>query len=226
MAVVDCDYPQHSVLKQRNRDTTFVRSSAEHRRMISALSSLGRESYPVLAATPSKAIERWQSYSRSRTDAPVWDAVLFDLPGTAGTEGVLTTLMAMDYLFVPMKADRMVLESTLNFAATINDNLIASGKSAIKGLYLFWNLVDRRERNSLFSIYETGINRLGLRCLATAIPVRANFNRDLSADRPICRCTLLPPDRTFTRECGFDALMTELCQLVNLTARGKEASEL
>ena len=45
-----------------------------------------------------------------------YDVVLFDLPGTMGSDGVIATISALDYLFVPIKADRLVLESTLNFA--------------------------------------------------------------------------------------------------------------
>ena len=50
--------------------------------------------------------------------------VLFDLPGTMGSDGVIAAISALDYLFVPIKADRLVLESTLNFATTVNDRLI------------------------------------------------------------------------------------------------------
>ena len=56
--------------------------------------------------------------------------VLFDLPGTMGSDGVIAAISALDYLFVPIKADRLVLESTLNFATTINDRLIKTGVSA------------------------------------------------------------------------------------------------
>ncbi len=58
--------------------------------------------------------------------------VLFDLPGTMGSDGVIAAISALDYLFVPIKADRLVLESTLNFATTINDRLIKTGLSSLK----------------------------------------------------------------------------------------------
>lgn len=148
--------------------------------------------------------------------------VLFDLPGTTDSNGVLSTITSLDYLFVPLKADRMVLESTLNFATTLNDRLIKTGTSQIKDLYLFWNMVDRRERNRLIEIYDTGINQLGLNCLRTAIPVRSNFTKDLTpGGGAVYRCTLLAPDRAFTKECGFDDLMAELCAILNLQSDGK-----
>ena len=33
---------------------------------------------------------------------------------------------------------------------------------------------------------------------------------------PVYRCTLLPPDRAFVAECGFDRLMTEICAVLKL----------
>ena len=68
-----------------------------------------------LASTPERAltdVDRQLGMLRE----PV-DFVLFDLPGTVGTPGVLRTLSAIDRIFVPMKADRYVMESTLAFAS-------------------------------------------------------------------------------------------------------------
>lgn len=73
----------------------------------------------------------------------------------------------MDYVFSPVSADRVVLESTLKFASVINDNLISVGRSNIKGLYLIWNMVDGREKNELYEVYETIIGELGLQILKT-----------------------------------------------------------
>ena len=189
---MDCDYPQQSILKQRGRDSTVVRTAPAFERLSSALTAAGREPYPVIGSTAARGIEDWEKFRRS--DGSAFDVVFFDLPGTAGTGGVLTTLTRMDYLIVPMKADRMVLDSTLNFATTINDRLIKTGACGIRDMLLFWNMVDRRERNRLFGIYETGINQLGLHLLATSVPMRAGFGRDISPGSPVCRCTLLPPD--------------------------------
>ena len=114
-----------------------------------------------------------------------YDVVLFDLPGTMGSDGVIATISALDYLFVPIKADRLVLESTLNFATTVNDCLIKTGISNLKALCMFWNMVDRRERTVLYDIYQQGFSLLGLDCLQTRVPVRSNFHqRPLHYGRP------------------------------------------
>jgi hypothetical protein len=110
----------------------------------------------------------------------------------------------------------MVLESSLNFAATLNDRLITTGASRLRGIFLFWNLVDRRERNRLYDIYATGISQLGLRLLHSRIPVRTALGRDLVPGTWAGRSTLLPPDAALTRECGLADLMNELCLALNL----------
>ncbi len=209
---MDCDYPQHSVSKQKQRDISQVHASDPLKRRLLSQSEEGRQPYPVMASTPDKAIDDWESAAADLH----CDIVLFDLPGTAGTVGVLSTLVHMDYLFVPMKADRMVLESTLNFATTINDRLVKTGVSSIRELYLFWNMVDRRERNRLFEIYDRGINQLGLSCLHTAIPVRSNFNKEVAGTDAVYRSTLFAVEPAFAKECGLEALMTEICNILNI----------
>ena len=196
VAVVDCDYPQHSILKLSNRDKAV-------------------ESLRMECCKPSEAMAEWRKWAAVAEER--YDVVLFDLPGTVGNEGVLSTIVELDYLFIPMKADRIVLESTLNFASVLNDRLIKTGRAHLRELFLFWNLVDRRERTPLYEQYEKVLDQLGLRHLRTHIPVRSNFNKDIQeAGGPVYRCTLLPPDRAFVAECGFDRLMTEICAVLKL----------
>ena len=110
-----------------------------------------------------------------------------------------------------------MLESTLNFASILNDRLIKTGRAHLRELFLFWNLVDRRERTPLYEQYEKVLDQLGLRHLRTHIPVRSNFNKDIQeTGGPVYRCTLLPPDRAFVAESGFDRLMTEICAILKL----------
>ena len=45
-----------------------------------------------------------------------YDVIFFDFPGTINTPGMLSALAGMDYLFIPIEADRVVLESEIEFA--------------------------------------------------------------------------------------------------------------
>ena len=210
VAVVDCDYPQHSIIKQKKRDMEVVKTVPVYQSLLVEQSErLDKRAYPVIGSNPADCMADWSAFE-DKTDTH-YDVVLFDLPGTMGSDGVIAAISALDYLFVPIKADRLVLESTLNFATTINDRLIKTGLSSLKRLYLFWNMVDRRERTTLYDIYQQGFSLLGLDCLQTRIPVRSNFTKDLSSTGgPVYRSTLFAPDAAFTRECGFDMFMDEI----------------
>ena len=52
-----------------------------------------------------------------------------------------------------------------------------------KGLYLFWTMVDGREKNGLYDLYEDVIAEMGLSVLSTRLPDSKKFRRDLSEER-------------------------------------------
>lgn len=106
VAVVDCDYPQHSILKLSNRDKAVVQSSAIYGRLLVSLAeNKGVKPYRILCCKPSEAMSEWRKWAAVAEER--YDVVLFDLPGTVGNEGVLSTIVELDYLFIPMKADRI-----------------------------------------------------------------------------------------------------------------------
>lgn len=216
VAVVDCDYPQHSLMKQKKRDMDVVQATPVYKNLLVEQSTgLGKGAYPFIGSTPATCLADWKAFEE-KTGAQ-YDIVLFDLPGTMGSDGVIATISALDYLFVPIKADRLVLESTLNFATTLNERLIKPKISNLQGLYLFWNMVDRRERTLLYDIYQKGFARLGLPCLDSRIPMRSNFAKDLSTSGgPVYRSTLFAPDAAFTEECGFNGLMEEILSILKI----------
>lgn len=214
VAVVDCDYPQYSIMKQKKRDMEVVKTTPVYLNLlVEQAGRLKKKAYPVMGSTPADCMTDWRTFE-GKSDTH-YDIVLFDLPGTMGSDGVIAAISALNYLFVPIKADRLVLESTLNFATTINDRLVKTGVSTLKSLHLFWNMVDRRERTTLYDVYQQGFSLLGLDCLKTRIPVRSNFTKDLSVTGgPVYRSTLFAPDAAFTKECGFNAFMDEIISIL------------
>lgn len=203
-------------MKQKKRDMDVVQATPIYQNLLVEQSKqLGKAAYPLIGSTPATCLTDWKAFAE-KTDVQ-YDVVLFDLPGTMGSDGVIATISTLDYLFVPIKADRLVLESTLNFATTLNERLIKTRISNLQGLFLFWNMVDRRERTPLYDIYQKGFSRLGLSSLSSRIPMRSNFAKDLSSGGgPVYRSTLFAPDATFTKECGFDTLMEEILSILNI----------
>ena len=212
VAIVDCDYPQYSIADMRSRDVEQVMSDIHYKRMAHSLfTQIGKKAYTVVEATPVDAIEKAEQLKNEEE----LDFIFFDLPGTLNVAGVIKTLAHMDFVFVPVSADRVVLESTLQFATTLHDNLITTGKANIKGLYLIWNMVDGRERTELYQAYDGAIAELGLQTMQTVIPDSKRFRREMNAGhKPIFRSTLFPVDKTLLKGSNIEELVNEFLETV------------
>jgi cellulose biosynthesis protein BcsQ len=212
VAVIDCDYPQHSIVEMRERDVEQITTNPYYKRLAyMQFKSLQKKAYRVEESNAADAIEVAE---RLKQELDL-DFIFFDLPGTLNTKGVVKTLAMMDYVFIPVSADRVVLESTLQFATTIHDNLITTGKSNIKELFLVWNMVDGRERTELYKAYDNAIAELGLQVMQTIIPDTKRFRREMTeTNRPVFRSTLLPVDRSLAKGSNIEELVDEICKIV------------
>lgn len=212
VAVVDCDYPQCSIVEMRERDLKTVMDDEYYKLMAyEQFSALGRKAYPVVSSTPEDAVQ----VASQLTETGEFDFIFFDLPGTVNNADVIRTLSRMDYIFSPISADRVVLESTLRFAVVLSQQLITTGKAKIKGLYLLWNLVDGREKTELYEVYERVIDDLQLQVLKTFLPDSKRFRREQSGlHKPLFRSTLFPADKSLIRGSNLDALADEILELI------------
>jgi len=111
--------------------------------------TLGKKAYPVLCSSPDEAIKTADEFLASA--GMDYDVAFFDLPGTVNSEGVINSLSGVDYIFTPIAADRVVLESSLSFAVAIHKLLVKNEACRLKGLHLFWNMVDGREKTDLYT---------------------------------------------------------------------------
>lgn len=222
VGVVDCDYKQFSIYNMRERDKEIVTRLDYYKLMAyNQLKKTKKKSYPVAKA---KATEAIQVAERMIGDSPEdLDVIFFDLPGTLNSEGILHTITTMNYIIAPISADRMVLQSTLEFASLINEKIISVGKGNIKGLYLLWNMVDARERTPLYDTFEKVIAELGLQTLKHVLPETKRYRHELSEEmKPIFRSTLFPTDKRLIRGTNLNLLADEIEELINLKVYGKE----
>ncbi|MDR2146326.1 MAG: ParA family protein [Tannerella sp.] len=222
VAVLDCDFPQHSIVRERRRDEVLITGSGYFKRMAFEMYGKGGvKAYRVRESTAETAVGDAQALIDS-SEKP-YDVIFFDLPGTLNSRGVVQTLSAMDYIFTPVSADRFVLESTLQYATMLNDHIISMNRGNLKGLFLFWNMVDSREKTPLYEAYENAIGELGLQIMKTPLPNSVRFRKEMSEDRnSIFRSTLFPADKTSLRGSNIDSLADEICEILKLTGDGKE----
>lgn len=215
VAVVDCDFPQHSINAMRKRDAEQIGTDEYYKRLAyEQFKTLNKKAYPILCSKPEAAVETANEFLESVEEKP--DVIFFDLPGTVGNAGVLKSIANMDYIFTPIIADRIVLESCLSFADAVHKNLVGKDKMRLKALSLFWNKVDGREKTDLYQIFEKAIAKLGLPLMKTFIPDTKKYNKEMSDKRTVFRSTLFPADKRLTKGSNLEELINEILEIIKL----------
>ena len=138
VAVIDCDFPQHSIVEMRERDLKMAMEDEYYKGMAyEQFTRLNKKAYPIIDSNAEEALAD-ADHLIPQGD---FDFIFFDLPGTVNNRGVLRTLMHVDYIIAPIAADRVVMESTLNYAVVVKEHIMGREKSRMKGLYMLWNMV-------------------------------------------------------------------------------------
>ena len=179
--------------------------------------TLGKGTYPVICTRPDNdALARAGEFLAS--EQTEYDIVLFDLPGTINSEGVINTFLGMDYVFVPVSASRLVMESTLPFIISVNEMKTAYPEIKLKGISLFRNMVVAGSRRELYGHYEKVIGSFGIPILKTAIPRSLRYEREQSIEgnAAVFLSTIFPPDKTLLKGSKFDLLLGEILEIINL----------
>ncbi len=180
VAVVDCDYPQYSIAGIRDRDQKMASEDGYYKNMAyEQFTRLNKNAWPVMESNTRDAIAD-AGYLATQGD---FDFIFFDLPGTMNDKALIHTIAQMDYVIAPMVADRTVMESTLKYVISVQNNLLGHTGSRIKGLYMLWNMVDGREKSELYKVYEQVYAEMGIPILKTFIPNSLRFRRE----HPIAR---------------------------------------
>ncbi|MGE8512944.1 MAG: ParA family protein [Chryseobacterium culicis] len=214
--VLDCDFPQHSLAKMRERDKISIMQNDFYKKAaMRQFQTINKKAYPIIKCKAENALETVFQRIRQPADAP--DIILFDLPGTANTKGVLTTLKAVDFIFAPLIADRLVVESTLGFGKAFLELPHGEGMNKNQSLWLFWNQVDGRERTGLYEAYQNVIGELQLSLMTTRIMDSKRFRKETEGNgRSIFRSSLLPADPRLMKATKIDLFVEEFLKIVDL----------
>lgn len=218
VAIIDCDFPQHSIHSMRKRDFKMLEDDEFYKGMAyeQFVRLEGKKAYPVVESDTSRAIADAEQVAEDYDMD--FDIIFFDLPGTMNNRDLILTLAHMDFLIAPIAASRVVMESTLDYMISVRDNIIATGKTNIKSMYLLWNLVDGREKTELYEVYEAVIKELDFPLLRTFLPNAVRFRREQNIEhKPLFLSTLFPPDKSLLKSNNVDTLANELLEALNLT---------
>jgi cellulose biosynthesis protein BcsQ len=216
VAVIDCDYPQYSIHAMRERDKAMVGSNDFYKEMtVVQFSQLNKKAYPVLTAQPEKAVATANSLVKN-SEIPL-DVIFFDLSGTVFSVGILQSMMNLDYIVCPITADRLVMQSSLGFASTMQEYLKQKPDAPLKGVFLFWNQLIKTENRELYDTYRAVIGNLKLNILQTEIPFTIKYKKEMSPNnRQIFRSTLFPANKVLLKGSNLDLLVEEICQTINI----------
>ena len=214
VAVVDCDDPQHSIHGLREHEMGLIDSSTYFKALAcDHFRRIKKNAYTIVKSNAVNALDDAERMIATEDVKP--DVVFFDMPGTLRSNGVIKTLSQMDYIFTPLSVDRFVVESTLKFVTMFRDRLMTTGQAKTKGLYLFWTMVDGRERNDLYGIYEEVIAEMGFPVLSTRLPDSKKFRRDLSEERKsVFRSTIFPMDTALLKGSGIREFSEEISDII------------
>ncbi|MBX3242272.1 MAG: ParA family protein [Chitinophagaceae bacterium] len=215
VVVLDCDFPQHSLSKMRERDLKTVMQNDYHKKAaMKQFQAINKKAYPVIRCKADEALDKALEYVQQSAAHP--DMIFFDLPGTANTKGVLTTLKAMDFIFSPITADRFVVESTLGFAKAFLQLPEIENANKEQVFWLFWNQVDGREKTMLYEAYQTVIEQLGLSIMNTRIMDSKRFRKETDdTGNYIFRSSLLAAEPGLLKTTKMDLFVQEFLKIVH-----------
>lgn len=224
VAVLDCDYPQHSLLKLRAREVSKLRSIQTYSNSFKKqMEALKKKPYPVIGSDINVAIS--DSINLCSDMPGTYDVIFFDFPGTINTPGMLSALAEMDYLFIPIEADRVVLESEIEFAHLMSELYRDLGKSS--KLHLYWNRMQRSVKTLLYTSYEKVIEEVGLSVLSERIPMAAAFQKEMEQEndpKMIFRSTLFPFSQAALRGTSvpMETFFNEIITITELKTKNNE----
>ena len=214
VAVIDCDYPQYSLVRMKERDMRTVEHSEYFKQlMVSQYERINKKAYTIVGSKAENARDAAEKLKKNGD----YDLIVVDLPGTVNSSGVINTIVNMDYVITPIIPDRIVMQSSLSFSTTVWDYAKANKDTPLQKFLFFWTRKDTRASTEVFDAYNIILQKLEFTVLDTVIPETNRYNKELSlATRNYFRCTLFPPPAKLLKGSGLAELAEELLTKLNL----------
>ena len=123
----------------------------------------------------------------------------------------------MDFIFSPITADRLVVESTLGFTKAFLQLPKTTEGNEKQELWLFWNQVDGREKTGLYDAYQSVIKELNLPIMETRIMDSKRFRKETDDTASyVFRSSLLPAEPQLMKATKMDLFVEEFLKITHL----------
>lgn len=207
VAVIDCDYPQHSLNGLRNKEVEILQANPEK---AAEFQALGRQAYPIVACSVKDAL------TVAKQMEGKYDLVFIDTPGTINVPGILELWQLLDYIFMPLEADILSVEATIPFAQVLEKFSKGQPGSRLKQYYAFWNKHIKSEKQDFYARTEEYFAEQNISFLTSRLEHSVNYRKEAM------RSTMFPLGKEFLR-LGISGLIKEMADIIFGTAPAKVA---
>ena len=105
VAVIDCDYPQYSLVRMKERDMRTVENSDYFKQLLkSQYERIRKKAYTIVGSKAENARDAAEKLMNNGN----YDLIIVDLPGTVNSSGVINTIVNMDYVITPIIPDAKI----------------------------------------------------------------------------------------------------------------------
>jgi cellulose biosynthesis protein BcsQ len=162
VAMADFDNPQHSLVAYRREDEVAL---AKDSKLQERFLRQGKPLYPVIKSSVEQATDTLEALEKIG-----YDFILVDTPGTLNILGLTDLLESIDYIFLPMEADKGTIASTMAYMEILTRFLNTNKEeSNLKGFYAFWNKYMKSERKAVYEKVTSHFEQTGLPMLNTRV---------------------------------------------------------
>ncbi|GAB2452562.1 conjugal transfer protein TraA [Hymenobacter qilianensis] len=198
VAVIDCDYPQHSLEGLREKELAQLQANPTK---ATDFQALGIQAYPIVGCQVLEALDVAKEMEGQ------FDLVFIDTPGTINVPGLVELWQQLDYVFMPLEADVLSVEATLPFAAALEAFAKGQPGSRLKQYYAFWNKHVKSEKQEFYRRTEELFAQQNIPFLTTRLEQSVNYKKEGM------RSTMFPLSKEFMH-LGISGLIQEMAQII------------
>ncbi|GAB3048030.1 ParA family protein [Spirosoma pulveris] len=198
VTVIDADFPQHSFDATRRSELASIQNDEEIQSLyVTLYPEMNRELYKVYKGS----LEELAMFLTDLKGRGEDELVFIDMPGTMNVKGFDRVASQLDYVILPMEADKMSFTAGLQTLDLFD--LFREAKGADYQLFMLWNKYKKSENPSLMQGIENIVRERGnVKILEHRVSDSVTWKRE--------RSTLFPSDKVKN-------LVGELNQLLNIT---------
>lgn len=174
VAIIDADFPQHTIYKRRIENADYIRQSPSQTLLSQ---TLYKNRLPIQVINI--AIDQVEQTITTIQDQ--FDCIFLDIAGTLNQEGIQKALGLVHHFFIPVLQDRDTFKSSMEFFQVATEHIFPNS-TVFKNCFFLLNNLPHKNKEA---VYRTAIEKEGGQLL------RNNMYHHVVYER-LFRSTLLP----------------------------------